>query len=161
DGASGVAVDAAGNIWVTGATGSADFPITVGAAFSTYKGLTDAFITQFDPFGSRIVYSTFLGGTQSDIGNDIALDLGGNVDVTGRTYSMDFPATTGAFDTVFNLAVDAFVTKILANTVTSTPPAPPPVPAAPALLSPLNADTPTQPVGFTWNNVSSAASYTI
>ena len=166
DGATGVGVDAAGNIWVTGVTSSANFPMTVGAADSSFNGVADAFIAQFNPTGSTLVYSTFLGGTQSDVGNDLALDSSGNVYVTGHTFSMDFPATTGAFDTVFNgdpsiFWGDAFVTKIQADAGTSTPPAPPAVPAAPTLLAPANADTPPQPITFDWNDVASAASYTI
>ena len=52
--------------------------------------------------GSALLYSTYLGGTQSEGGNDIALDASGDVYVAGHTYSIDFPTTAGAFDTVFN-----------------------------------------------------------
>jgi hypothetical protein len=165
-GATGVGVDGAGNIWVTGVTSSANFPVTIGAADRSFNGVADVFVSQFSPNGSTLVYSTFLGGTQSDAANDLALDSNGNVYITGHTFSMDFPATVGAFDTVFNgdpsiFWGDAFVTKFAADAGTSTPPAPPAVPAAPTLLAPANADTPPQPITFDWNDVASAASYTI
>src|SRR5262249_27111211 len=106
DGASGVAVDAAANIWVTGATGSSDFPITVGAADSSYNGGTDAFIAQFNPSGSTLVYSTFLGGTLSDNGHDLPLHTGGNAYVTRHTLSVGFPPPPGAHPTVLNRGGD-------------------------------------------------------
>jgi hypothetical protein len=56
-------------------------------------------------------YSTFLGGTGPDVGNGIAV-RDGNAYVTGATSSADFPTTPGAFDTSFNGAIDAFVTKL-------------------------------------------------
>ena len=166
DGASAVAVDGAGNVWLTGTTSSADFPLTAGAADSSFNGMADVFVSEFNSNASTLVYSTYLGGTQSDIGNDLALDSNGNVYVTGHTYSMDFPATLGAFDTVFNgdpsiFWGDAFVVKFAINATGSTPPAPPPVPAAPALLSPIDGDTPPQPITFDWSDVAGAASYTI
>ena len=78
---------------------------------------------------------------------------------------MDFPVTVGAFDTVWNgdptiFWGDAFVAK-LSLTGGNTPPAPPPIPAAPTLLAPANGANPAQPVGFDWSDVAGAASYTI
>src|SRR5262245_12937163 len=161
DGASGVAVDATGNAWLTGTTGSTDFPATADADDASFNGTVDAFVAQVGPSGSTLPYATYLGGAQSDTGNDVALDPSGNPYVTGHTNSIDFPATAGALDTVYNGGGDAFVTKILAGASGSTPPAPPPVPAAPTLLAPADADTPTQPIGFDWNDVAGAASYEI
>ena len=165
-GASAVAVDAAGNAWITGTTSDTDFPVTVGAADLTFNGVSDVFISEISADGSTLLYSTYLGGSQSDNGIDITVDSAGNVYVAGKTTSMDFPVTTGAVDTQFNgnagtFAGDAFVTKIAADAGTSTPPAPPAVPGAPTLLAPANGDTPAQPIGFDWNDVPSAASYTI
>ncbi|NUR78493.1 MAG: hypothetical protein HOQ28_19680 [Thermoleophilia bacterium] len=166
DGASGVVVDSAGNAWLTGVTSSGDFPMSADAADGSFNGVADAFISELNSAGSAVVYSTYLGGAQSDSGTDIARDSVGNVYITGRTFSMDFPATTGAFDTVWNgdpliFWGDAFVTKLALGRTTSTPPAPPPVPSAPVLVSPPNGDTPPQPITFDWNNVAGAASYTI
>jgi len=166
EGANGVAVDASGNAWLTGGTGSADFPVTADAADRTFNGSADVFISELNGAGSALLYSTYLGGSQSEAGNDIARDGGGNPYVTGHTYSMDFPATAGAFDTVFNGDTsifwgDAFVTKLSLSAGSSTPHAPPPVPTAPALVAPSNADTPPQPITFDWNDVPGAATYAI
>src|SRR5205814_8754446 len=97
DAGSGIAVDAAGNAYVTGGTGSTDFPTTIGA-FQTTKGggFRDAFVTKLNPTGSALVYSTYLGGSGDDYGYGIALDALGNAYVTGGTGSTDFPTTPGA-----------------------------------------------------------------
>ena len=109
----GIAVDAAGNAYVTGLTTSRNFPTTPGAFDTTFNGGPfDAFVTKLNPVGSTLIYSTFLGGTRNDQGTDIAVDAAGNAYVTGFTESMDFPTTSGAFDTTFNGHSDAFVTKL-------------------------------------------------
>jgi hypothetical protein len=91
---SGIAVDAAGNAYVTGETYSVNFP-TANPVQATLRGLVDAFITKLNPDGSALVYSTYLGGSGSDgaSGGDlcIALDIAGNAYVTGFTTSADFP----------------------------------------------------------------------
>ena len=94
----GIAVDGAGNAFVTGTTGSADFPAA--AAFQASKaGGTDAFVTKLNVLGAGLVYSTFLGGAGNEHGAAIALDSGDNAYVTGDTASPNFPTTGGAFDT--------------------------------------------------------------
>jgi hypothetical protein len=108
----GIAVDAAGNAYVTGTTPSADFPTTPGAFDTTFNGLLDAFVTKLNAAGSALVYSTFLGGSSQEDGVGIAVDAAGNAYVTGNTASVDFPTTPGAFDTTFNGGSDAFVTKL-------------------------------------------------
>jgi len=112
----GIAVDASGSAYVTGFTSSADFPTTTGAFDTALGESSDAFVTKLNASGSALVYSTFLGGTDRDNGEDIAVDASGNAYVTGDTFSTDFPTTTGAFDTTFNGGiVDAFVTKLNAS----------------------------------------------
>ena len=166
DSVNGIIIDTAGNAWLAGSTSSADFPVTADAADASFNGgATDATIAELSASGSALLYSTFLGGSQSESGMDIGRDSAGSLYVTGLTYSMDFPATTGAFDTIFNgdpsiFWGDAFVTKV-SLTAGTTPPAPPAVPAAPTLLAPANASSPAQPVGFDWSDVTGAASYTI
>ncbi|MBI4495108.1 MAG: SBBP repeat-containing protein [Chloroflexi bacterium] len=59
-------------------------------------------MAKLGPAGSSLTYATFLGGSSSDGGNGIAVDGAGSAYVTGDTYSADFPATAGAFDTTFN-----------------------------------------------------------
>jgi hypothetical protein len=95
----GIAVDAAGNAYVTGQTRSTDFPTTVGAFQRALQGPADAFVTKLNPAGSGLVYSTYLGGGGFDAASGIAVDAGGNAYVTGLTYSTNFPTTAGAFQT--------------------------------------------------------------
>jgi hypothetical protein len=92
-----IAVDGAGNAYVTGLTSSTDFPTTAGAFQTTRAGGTDAFVTELNPSGSALVYSTYLGGGGDDHGRDIAVDAAGHAYVIGRTLSGDFPTTPGAF----------------------------------------------------------------
>ena len=166
EGANGVALDTSGNTWIAGITSSTDYPTTANAFDRSSNGVADAFVSELNPAGSALLYSTLLGGSQSDGADDVGVDGVGDVYVTGHTYSMDFPATTGAFDTVFagDTSIfwgDAFVTKIDVSATTNAPVAPPATPGTPTLLSPANADTPPQPITFDWNGVTSAASYTI
>src|SRR5213078_94557 len=108
-----VAVDAAGNAYVTGLTGSSNFPTTPGAYQTTFAGVEDAFVTKLDPTGSALVYSTFLGGGGFDEGTAIGVDAARNAHVTGLTGSSNFPTTPGAFQTTFaGGSFDAFVTKL-------------------------------------------------
>ncbi|HVP29355.1 MAG TPA: SBBP repeat-containing protein [Myxococcota bacterium] len=79
----GIAVDGAGNTYVTGTTSSVDFPTTPGA--SGALGGEDAFVTKFSPTGT-VLYSTYLGGPCDDIANAIAVDGAGNAYVTGRAH---------------------------------------------------------------------------
>ena len=87
----GIAVDGAGSAYVTGRTGSTDFPTTAGAAQTTYAGSIDAFVTKLDATGSGLVYSTYLGGTASDLGLGIAVDGAGSAYVTGAHELNRFP----------------------------------------------------------------------
>ena len=111
----GIAVDGSGSAYVSGSTGSTDFPTTAGAFDTTYNGDGDAFVTKLNPSGSApLVYSTFLGGSGSDgvvQGSGIAVDAAGSAYVTGFTSSADYPTTPGAFDTTRDSG-DGFVTKL-------------------------------------------------
>jgi hypothetical protein len=109
---SAIAVDAAGNAYVTGFTQSTDFPTTAGAFQTTAGGDYDAFVTKLNPTGSGVVYSTYLGGGSFDGGAAITIDGVGNAYVAGTTESTNFPTTAGAFDTMANGAADGFVTKL-------------------------------------------------
>ena len=91
----GIAVDASGAAYVAGYTASTDFPHTLGAYAG---GSYDAFVAKLNASGTALLYSTYLGGSGEDEGYALALDGAGNVDVTGRTYSKDFPLQ-GAFQT--------------------------------------------------------------
>lgn len=114
DVAMAVAADAAGNAYVTGYTFSTDFP-TVGGLQHTSPGVFDAFVAKLNPAGTALVYSTYLGGNNGDMGNGIAVDAGGNVYVTGATSSDNFP-TANPIQPPFNRGFsDAFVTKLNAT----------------------------------------------
>ena len=114
----------AGNAYVTGFTSSTDFPATLGAAQTAKLGTGDAFVTKLNSAGSGLLYTTFLGGSDFDAGQGIAVDAAGNAYVTGFTRSTDFPTTAGAFQTTFqgSRIGDAFVTKFdLTPTFAGTP----------------------------------------
>jgi hypothetical protein len=109
----GIAVDSSGNAHVTGSTSSTNFPVTPGAVQTTYGGGTsDAFVTEINPTGMALVYSTYLGGSSYDYGTGIAVDSTGDAYVTGYTASTNFPVTPSAFQTAYGGDQDAFVTKI-------------------------------------------------
>jgi hypothetical protein len=95
----GIAVDAAGNAYVTGTTPSMDFPTTSSAYDGSYNDNGDIYVTKFNPAGSALVYSTYVGGLDYDWAHDIVLDNSGNAYVTGYSHSFDFPATPGALQT--------------------------------------------------------------
>lgn len=95
DGATGIALDSAGNVIVSGWTRSQDFP-TVHAAQTTLNGgaaLTafDAFVAKIDPTGTKLVYSTFLGGPDDDFGYGLAVDGAGSAYVAGATSNSTKP----------------------------------------------------------------------
>ncbi|PYS47490.1 MAG: hypothetical protein DMG13_27805 [Acidobacteria bacterium] len=109
DQAGSVAVDQAGNVYITGQTGSRDFP-TINALQPSLANSNDVFVTKISSNGAALVYSTFLGGSSSDAGNSITVDRDGNAYVTGSTESRDFPVRRGA-----QIAAgfsDAFVFKV-------------------------------------------------
>jgi hypothetical protein len=120
DSGSAIALDSAGDIYVTGVAGSKDFPVTTGAfqqkTNTCCLGGTNAFVTELNPEGTSLVYSTYLGGSGSDSASSIAVDGLGEAYVTGITSSTNFPVTKGAFQTVNNDASSfvpsAFVTKL-------------------------------------------------
>jgi PKD repeat protein len=110
--ASSVAVDSAGNAYVTGDTQSPDFP-TANALQSTAPSSTwNAFVAKIDSAGSALVYSTYLGGSGfATEGTRIAVDGAGNAYVTGSTDAWDFPTVNALQPTRGGLA-DAFVAKL-------------------------------------------------
>ncbi|HWF40342.1 MAG TPA: SBBP repeat-containing protein [Candidatus Acidoferrales bacterium] len=88
----GIAADPQGNAYVTGSTVSPDFPIAATVFQKTFGGgNADAFVTKVDPTGATLLYSTYLGGTNTDVGNGIAVEANGSAYVAGQTCSTDFP----------------------------------------------------------------------
>jgi hypothetical protein len=98
DGALDLAVDGSGNAYLTGYTNSTDFPTTSANAFqgtlASTDGTLDAFVAKLDSSGSNLLYSSYLGGDDTDYASGLALGAGG-VYITGYTASTDFPATSG------------------------------------------------------------------
>jgi len=114
-----IAVNSVGNAYVTGYTSSTDFPQVTplratgsGCSASGGNGGVDAFVTELNPTGSALVYSTYLGGSGTDAGYGIAVDNTGDAYVTGSTTSANFPTTTDADATTNSGGADAFVTKL-------------------------------------------------
>ncbi len=117
DRSSDIAIDYSGNTYVTGYCfeGTTGYPTTFGAYDTTHNGGADVFVTKLNPVGSSLVYSTFIGGADIDMGSDIAIDTTGNVYITGFTSDtvIDYPTTSGAYDTTHNGGLtDVFVTKL-------------------------------------------------
>jgi uncharacterized protein (TIGR03437 family) len=136
----GLAVDAAGSVYVAGSTYSLDFPTKnpyesappakqFGGANVPPGEWPSAFVTKFSPDGTSLVYSTYLGGNYNDYIYAIAVDSSGSAYVTGQTNSTGFPVTSGAYQTICDPApnntgasagaascnssnVSAFVTKL-------------------------------------------------
>ncbi len=112
-GFSDIEIDTKGNAYVTGSTDSTNYPTTTGAySISHNGGNYDVFVTKLNSLGSSLIYSTFIGGSNDEGGNDIEIDKSGNVYVTGYTSSTDYPTTYGAYDTSHNGNYDVFVTKL-------------------------------------------------
>jgi hypothetical protein len=107
-----VDMDPSNNPVVTGYTRSEDFPVTPGAYDTQYNGEADVFVSKLSADGSSLLWSTFIGGPQHDIGYDIDHDSEGNPVVAGRSLSDTYPTTPGAYDPTANGEEDGFVTKL-------------------------------------------------
>lgn len=108
DSATAIAVDSAGNTYLTGSTNSTNFPIR-SSAQPVLGGFFDGFITKFS--GTNLIYSTYLGGADYDSAAGVAVDSAGNAYVAGSTLSKNFPTTPNASQAVSGGGFDAFVTK--------------------------------------------------
>jgi hypothetical protein len=107
----GIAADRSGNAYVTGYTDSSNFP-TMNPLQPANGGAFDVFVTKLNPTGSALVYSTYLGGSQNDQSNGIAVDIAGNAYVTGEAASTNFPIMNPLQPTYGGGSTDAFVTKL-------------------------------------------------
>ncbi len=122
---SSLAIDASGNVYVTGCTSSSNFPTTIGVYDASYNGgESDVFISKLNSGLTSLLASTYLGGTGWDDGCSLSLNYSApyEVYVTGFTASKNFPTTIGAYDTSYNgggfYVGDIFVSK-LNDTLTS------------------------------------------
>lgn len=115
----GIALDAAGNMYVTGSTKSNDFPgVTATSLQPGNAGDSDAFVAKINNAGSAFVYSTYLGASGDDQASRIAVDTAGEAVIAGGTCSPAFPVTAGALATVSpgadcgTFLYDTFVAKL-------------------------------------------------
>ncbi len=107
-----IAIDAQGDLYVTGETSSPDFPAT-GAPFDpTHSPGWEVFVAKLSADGSTLLYSAFFGGAKLEQVRGLAVDQDGSAYVTGFTESSDYPTTGGAFDKTFSGLYDIFVTKL-------------------------------------------------
>jgi hypothetical protein len=119
-----IAIDLAGNAYIGGSTASSNYPTTAGAFLATCPGTncSAAFVTKVSADGSSLLYSTFLGGSSQNFAYSIAVDAGGHAYITGHTNSIDFPATSNAYQTEcgatspgpppFCIGTSAFLTEL-------------------------------------------------
>lgn len=105
-----IAVDASGDAFITGSTQSVDFP-TMNPLQIGLDGGSDAFVSEVDPSGANLLYSTYLGGSGADEALAIVLDGSGNPYIAGYTFSSNFP-TQNAFQSTLSGPSDAFVAEI-------------------------------------------------
>ncbi|MCC7439474.1 MAG: SBBP repeat-containing protein [Armatimonadetes bacterium] len=119
DGGTGIYVDRRGYAYVTGFTGSVNFPVKIGDYDSEFEApgedplnyQSDAFYTKLNQDGSNLLYSTFLGGEDADSATAITVSKMGDIFVTGHTRSTQYPVTDGAYQTTFGDKKDVFITK--------------------------------------------------
>jgi hypothetical protein len=115
DSGNGIAVDASGDAFVTGGTGSTDFPTTAGAFQTTYGGgQLDAFVFELNSSGTTLTYSTYVGGSGSDYAYGVTVDGSGSAYVVGATYSTNFPTHNPIQSTIAGTS-NGFVTKLNAS----------------------------------------------
>lgn len=115
----GIAVDAAGNAYISGSTNSTDFPILSPVQSANNGGssylLGDVFVAKLNPAGTALLWSTFLGGLGDEIGTSIAIDASGSAYVTGFTSSPDYPVHNPIQGSYGGGSFDAFITKLNAS----------------------------------------------
>jgi hypothetical protein len=107
-----IALDASGNVFVSGATNSGNFPVTPNAVQREWSGGDDVYVAEINAAGTAIQFATYLGGSDDDDPMSIAVDPGGNPVVTGVTQSTDFPIKVPAGTPFFSSAGGMFVFKI-------------------------------------------------
>ena len=100
--ANDIEIDSADNIIILGSVFAEDLPVSDNAFDSSFNGGMDAFISKFDSDLSTLIYSSYIGGMESDVANALSTSTAGEVYIAGSTKSFNFPTTSGAFDSTFN-----------------------------------------------------------
>jgi len=102
--------------FVSGFTASTDFPVTAGAFQTTHGGGTyDAFAARISPTGNALVYCTYLGGSNDEKATGIRVNNNDEAYIIGYTQSLDFPVTTGNFQTILDVGVEIFLAHLTAD----------------------------------------------
>ena len=115
--ATGIVVDSLGSAYVVGSTNTPLFPVTLDAFQTIYNkpvcrtDCASAFLTKFNPAGTALIYSSYLGGDNHDVATSVAIDQTGDAYVAGHTASANFPVTGFAFQPSMKGTGDAFVAK--------------------------------------------------
>jgi RNase P/RNase MRP subunit p29 len=109
-----IAVDGNNSAYIAGYTTNDPFPTTPGAYQTDYKGHQDNFVMKLNPEGNARVYSTYIGGSDGELATGVAVDSSGSAYIVGETASVDYPTTTGAYQTTINNGSYAitFITKL-------------------------------------------------
>jgi hypothetical protein len=110
-----IVLDYEGNVVIGGTTLSRDFQTTPDAMQPSHGGMSDAFLSILSPNGTSMLYSTFIGNTSVEYGNDIAVDTFGRLCIVGETQSVDFPVTPDAYTPYGRGGYDVFVTMFERN----------------------------------------------
>ena len=116
DYAKSIVLDQNGNVYVTGYTGSPDFPTTTGVYQTDSGGSGDAFVSKLSGDLTTLIASTYIGGNENDYAYSVAIDQSGNIYVAGKTISVNFPTTPNAYKT--SCGVDVFVSKLSTDLTT-------------------------------------------
>ena len=110
---SSLAVDSAGNLYLSGVTGSTDFPVA-GAQPGALKGKTDAFVLKLNATGNALLFAIYFGGSGEDYSSDVAVDAAGHAWLCGYTTSTDLP-TLNPLQAQFGGEADLFIAKLDSN----------------------------------------------
>jgi len=106
-----IGLDNSNNVYITGRSSSTNYPTTPGAFQSTMAGGYDTMFTILNPTGTKLLYSTYLGGSAVDVAFVMAVDKAGNAYIIGRTYSTNFPVTPGVLQSTLKGSTNAIVYK--------------------------------------------------
>lgn len=124
----GIAVNAAGVVYVTGSTSSTDFPLASALQTTNHGGPSgnafDGFLAELSTSGSALVFSTYLGGTDFDWANGIALDASRRAHIVGVTSSTDFPLSASRYQSSNGGNIDSFVATLASSTAVAVPASP-------------------------------------
>jgi hypothetical protein len=108
----GIYIDSNNEIYISGSTFSSDFPTTASAYDQTINGANDIFVTKLNSAGTALIFSTYIGGNQSDDVAGIKIDANKNIYLAGTTSSTNFPTTSGVYDQIYNGGLDIYALKL-------------------------------------------------